>query len=121
MAKILIVDDEKPILRMYSEALTGHDIILAENGDEGLKMASKEQPDIILLDIIMPQVNGLDVLEKLKNDRDTSGIPVIILTNLPEEASADKAKALGAVAYYVKAQYDPEKLAEIVNKTLGKK
>lgn len=119
MAKILIVDDEQPILKMYGAALTAHEVITAENGTEAIDKAEKELPDLILLDIIMPQTNGLDVLEKLKESKETASIPVIILTNLPEEASADKARALGAKDYFVKAQFEPEKLAEKVKEMLS--
>lgn len=119
MAKILIVDDEEPILNMYGEALQSHEVVFAKNGEEGLKSAATEQPDIILLDIIMPKFNGLDVLDQLKNNQDTSSIPVIILTNLPKEASADKARELGAVGYFVKAEFEPEKLARAVNDLLS--
>jgi len=119
VAKILIIDDEQPILTMYGDALTGHEIVTAENGEEGLEKAEKEHPDIILLDIIMPKMNGLDVLDKLKNSKDTADIPVIMLTNLPEEASSDKAKASGASEYFVKAEFEPEKLADRVNELLG--
>jgi len=119
MAKILIVDDEEPILNMYGEALTGHDVLFAKNGEEGLEIAQKENPDIILLDIIMPKFNGLDVLEKLRSNKDTDDIPVIILTNLPEDASADKAKQLGAKGYFVKAEYEPEKLARAIQQMLN--
>lgn len=119
MAKILIIDDEQPILTMYGDALTGHDVTTASNGEEGLEKAEKEEPDIILLDIIMPKMNGLDVLEKLKANKTTADIPVIMLTNLPEEASSDKAKASGASEYFVKAEFEPEKLAAHVNELLS--
>lgn len=115
MAKILIIDDEEPILNMYGEALSGHDVVFATNGEEGLVKAQREEPDIILLDIIMPKFNGLDVLDQLKNDKDTNEIPVMILSNLPKEASADKARELGAAGYFVKAEFEPEKLASTVN------
>ncbi len=121
MAKILIVDDEQPILDMYSESLNNHEVLTAGNGDEAIQKAQKEQPDLILLDIIMPKFNGLDVLTQLKNDKDTCHIPVIILTNLPKEASEDKARELGAKAYYVKAEFEPEKLATTVNEALRNK
>lgn len=118
MAKILIIDDEEPILNMYGEALSGHEVLFANNGEVGLDMAIKFDPDLILLDIIMPKFNGLDVLDKLKNEKDTASIPVMILSNLPKEASADKAKELGAVGYFVKAEFEPEKLASTVNRLL---
>jgi len=118
MAKILIIDDEEPILNMYGEALDGYEVVFAKNGEEGLALAAKESPDLILLDIIMPKFNGLDVLDQLKNDKETYHIPVIILTNLPKEASADKARELGAAGYYVKAEFEPQKLAKTVNELL---
>lgn len=118
MAKILIIDDEESILKMYRVALSDHEVLTAADGSEGVKIAEQESPDLILLDIILPQVNGLDVLEKLKNNQETSSIPVIMLTNLPKEASADKASALGADGYFVKAEFEPEKLADEVNKLL---
>ena len=118
MAKILIVDDEEPILNMYGEALSGHEVTFANNGEEGLQKAMEIQPDIILLDIIMPKFNGLDVLDRLKNDKETSDIPVMILSNLPKEASADKARELGAAGYFVKAEFEPDKLARTVNDLL---
>jgi len=118
MAKILIIDDEEPILNMYGEALGGHDVTFASNGEEGLKKALEIQPDIILLDIIMPKFNGLDVLDQLKNDKETYEIPVMILSNLPKEASADKARELGAAGYFVKAEFEPDKLARTVNELL---
>ena len=114
MAKILIIDDEESILKMYSAALSEHEILTAKDGNQGIEIAEKGEPDLILLDIIMPKVNGLDVLSQLKENQETSAIPVLILTNLPEESSGDKAKSLGADGYFVKAEYEPEKLAEIV-------
>ncbi|OQB06693.1 MAG: Alkaline phosphatase synthesis transcriptional regulatory protein PhoP [bacterium ADurb.Bin212] len=118
MSKILIIDDEEPILNMYGEALGGHEVMFANNGEVGLDMALKQDPDLILLDIIMPKFNGLDVLDKLKSDKDTASIPVMILSNLPKEASADKARELGAAGYFVKAEFEPDKLATTVNRLL---
>jgi len=119
MAKILIIDDEKPILNMYKESLNKYQVLTAKNGQEGLDMAEKETPDLILLDIIMPEINGLDVLSKLKSDKNTASIPIVILTNLPEEASKEKATQLGATDYLVKAENEPDKLAEKVKGILG--
>jgi DNA-binding response OmpR family regulator len=122
--KILIVDDEEAILKMYSIGLAEFEIISASSGEEALEKARKEQPDLIYLDIIMPKINGLDVLKRLKSDKETAHIPVILLTNLPEEASAAKAKSLGANDYFVKVDFEPDKLAEktreIINEISGK-
>lgn len=110
--KILIIDDEDAILKMYGIVLSTYNIITASNGSEGLELARKEKPDLIYLDIIMPEMNGLDVLKKLKEDSETAKIPVILLTNLPEQASKDKALSLGANNYFVKVNFEPSKLLQ---------
>ncbi|MFC1546222.1 response regulator transcription factor [bacterium] len=82
--KILIVDDEKHILeasRIYLEKL-GYSVLTAENGVDGLNMANDEKPDLVILDIIMPKMNGFDVCKKLKEKEETQSIPVIMLTAL---------------------------------------
>jgi two-component system, OmpR family, alkaline phosphatase synthesis response regulator PhoP len=116
--KILIIDDEEPIIRMYSEPLSDYNVLSAADGEAGLKVARSEKPDLIYLDIIMPKMNGLDVLKKLKESDETKEIPVILLTNLPEEASKDKAVALSAHDYFVKVNYEPDKLAEVTKEIL---
>jgi CheY-like chemotaxis protein len=118
--KILIIDDEQAILKMYSASLFDYNVVTANNGEEGLKLSKSEKPDIIFLDIIMPKMNGLDVLKRLKEDDNTKDIPVILLTNLPEPASKDKAMSLGAYGYFVKVEYEPYKLAEATKKILSK-
>ena len=112
--KVLIVDDEPAVLQMYQEKLIaeGFKVILAQDGKSGIDKTKSENPDIVMLDIIMPKINGLDVLKELKKDPDTQKIPVFLLTNLPEECSADKCKSLGADGYLVKAQYEPSALAQ---------
>jgi CheY-like chemotaxis protein len=119
MKKILIVDDEEAILKMYSTTLNisgKFQIITAKNGEDALSLAEKESPDLIYLDIIMPKLNGLDVLKQLKENKETKHIPVIILTNLPEDASADKATSLGANDYFVKVENEPEELLQKTEK-----
>jgi DNA-binding response OmpR family regulator len=113
MMKILIVDDEPDVLTMYKTRLEaeGFEVLTADNGQKGLDVAFREQPDIILLDIIMPKFNGLDVLQMLKNRSETKDTPVYLLTNLPEEASGEKAKQLGASGYLVKANHEPGMVA----------
>lgn len=115
--KVLIVDDEKGILKMYQERLSmeGMEVITASNGEEGISIAKSQKPNIILLDIIMPKFNGLDVLKKLKSEPETKDIPVFLLTNLPAECSGDKAKELGAAGYLVKAEYEPKMLVNVIN------
>jgi two-component system alkaline phosphatase synthesis response regulator PhoP len=122
MPKILLVDDETTILKMYGDCLTtaGMEVETAKNGDEGVSKAKSGKPDLILLDIMMPSLNGLDALKELKSDPSTRNIPVYLLTNLPESASGDKPKELEANGYLVKVEIEPKKLIEIVNEALKK-
>lgn len=120
MSKILIIDDEEAILNMYAQALSDYEVITAKEGEEGLSMAQKEKPDLIYLDIIMPKINGLDVLDRLKTSKETADIPVVLLTNLPQEAAAEKAHSLGATDYFVKVETEPAELLQKTQKILGK-
>lgn len=115
--KILIIDDEPGVLHIYGDKLTseGLQATTASNGQEGLDKVKAEKPDLILLDVIMPKLNGLDVLKTLKQDSNTKDIPVILLTNLPAEMSAQKAKELGAADYLVKAEYDPSAVISVIH------
>jgi len=120
MAKILIIDDEPGILLMYGDRLkgSGHVAITAKNGEEGVAIAKKEKPDLIFLDIIMPKVNGLDVLKQLKSEPETKDIPVYISTNLPEDSSGIDAEKIGAAGYLVKAQVEPAQFDQIIASAL---
>lgn len=112
--KVLIVDDEQSVLEMYGQRIKEEDfeVLTASDGQTGIDLAIKEKPDVILLDIIMPQLNGLDVLKILKEKPETKDIPVFLLTNLPQEASGEKAKQLGAYGYLVKAEYEPRAVVD---------
>ena len=115
---ILLVDDDLTLREMYDERLKaeGFDIIQASNGDEALRKAKENKPNIILLDIMMPKVNGFDVLKELKADPDLKEIPVIILTALIQDVDRVQGKKLGATDYIVKSETMPgEVLAKIKN------
>jgi diguanylate cyclase (GGDEF) domain len=100
---ILLVDDEKSNLKILSEALKYDvDIILAKNGMQGIKKAIKFQPDLILLDIVMPLMSGFDVITQLKNNEQTSAIPVIFVTGLADVEDEGKGLAMGACDYIQK-------------------
>ena len=121
MKKIMIVDDEEAILEMYKSVLvSNYQVLTVADGETGLATALKERPDLIYLDIIMPKLNGLDVLKKLKERSETAEIPVVMLTNLPQDASADKAKSLGAVDYLVKVENEPNVIAQKTEGYVGK-
>lgn len=114
--KVLIIDDEKGIIDLYKEqfSLLGINPIECNSSCDALNKAKENRPDVILLDIIMPKLNGLDVLSQLRNDEQTKNIPIYLLTNLPKEASEQKAKELGATGYFVKANFEPKTIAEIL-------
>lgn len=121
--KILIIDDEESVLKMYKIAFdqTGFESVLASNGPDGIEIAKTQNPKLILLDILMPEVNGLDVLKELKQDEKTKNIPVYLLTNIQEGGVTEQAMKLGAEKYFMKAEYEPLKLAEAIKNILAKK
>lgn len=120
MKKILFIEDESALQKTFGEILTqeGYQMISALDGEIGLRLAGDEKPDLILLDLILPKVNGFDVLRKLKEDKETKDIPVIVLTNLEEVRNVDKAIELGATTYLVKASYSLKEIVEKIKKAL---
>ncbi len=112
---VLLVEDEKMLADMYATKFTmeGFKTNKAYDGAAGYEMAKDVKPDIILLDIIMPKLDGFAVLQKLRNDEATKDTPVILLTNLGQDEDIKKGKELGATDYFVKANHTP---AEVVNK-----
>ena len=121
--KILIVEDDKSIRDLYSIKLnnSGFEVFAAEDGGKGLAMARKELPDIILLDVMMPVMNGFEVLKKLRKDKPTAEIPVIILSNFGEIDQMTEGFVEGATDYLIKAEHTPSDVVEIVNETLANK
>lgn len=120
-SKVLLVEDEKMLADMYATkfSMEGYQIVNAYDGKEGLEAAKREKPHIILLDIIMPKLDGFAVLKELKDDESTKNIPVILLTNLGQESDVKKGKDLGADDYFVKANHSPQEIVELVKKKLG--
>jgi len=121
MAKILIVEDDPLMRRLYQKIFTfeKYEVEMAEDGEEGLDKARKSKPTLILLDIMMPKMNGLQVLEKLKADPDLKKIPVVMLTNLAGQKDAETALAKGAVKYIVKSEYEPKQVADMIKGVLA--
>ena len=125
MKKILFIEDEPVLQKTFGEILKqeGYEIIPALDGEIGLRLANPpaggKKPDLILLDLILPKVHGLEVLKKLKEDEATKDIPVIILTNLEGIGDVDKAIELGATTYLIKADYSLEEVVEKIKKALG--
>lgn len=119
--KILITEDDPLMSRMYQKIFTfeGYLVQMAANGEEGLEQARSFKPTLILLDVMMPKMNGLEVLEKLKADPETKAIPVVMLTNLAGQQDAETALSKGAVKYIVKSEYEPKQVADMVKEILA--
>lgn len=120
MAKVLIIEDDLLMSRMYQKIFTfGHyEVETAVDGEEGLSKVVAVSPTVILLDIMMPKLNGLQVLEKLKADPATKNIPVIMLTNLAGQQDAETALSKGAVKYIVKSEHTPEEIFDMVQQII---
>ena len=122
--KILFIEDESALQKTFGEILKqeGYEMISAIDGEIGLRLANPpaggKKPDLILLDLILPKMHGFEVLKKLKEDKETKDIPVIVLTNLEKIEDVDKALELGATTYLVKAKYSLEEIVEKIKKAL---
>ena len=118
-ARVLLVEDDRFLRRACEASLRqrGFEVITASDGEEGLRLgASEPYPDIILLDLLMPKVHGIEVLRSLKADPATAHIPVLILSNSSREEDKVQALQMGAVGYYVKANLSLKELAAEVGK-----
>src|SRR4030065_1570308 len=115
--KILLVDDDPTFIQLYSSVFRIQKINLsiAKNGIEAIQKASEEQPNLILLDIMLPDINGFDVLKRLKEDPRTNKITVWVFSNLAEQINKDTAKSLGAQDYLVKASNTPNQVVAKIN------
>src|SRR3990167_7710308 len=122
-AKILVVEDEEILLTALKEELTqgGYEVEGAVDGVEGLEKVKSFQPDLVLLDLLMPKMDGMEVLQKLKGDNKTKDVPVVILTNLSDYEKISEALSLGAMDYLVKANYRLEDLLDKVRTVLARK
>ncbi|MFA6389350.1 MAG: response regulator [Patescibacteria group bacterium] len=118
--KILIVEDDSFLLTMYANKfeMENFEVLMAEDGKKGLKLALKERPDLILLDLILPIMDGFEVLKEIKADEKVRRIPVILLTNLSQREEVDRALLLGAQDYMIKAHSMPSEVVEKVKNVL---
>jgi two-component system alkaline phosphatase synthesis response regulator PhoP len=120
MKKILIIEDEKILAEMYKEKLEmeGFKVSLAFDVKEGIEMAKKERPDLILLDILLPVENGVSFLRKQKEDKEISEIPVIAFSNYDDPRTKKEAMELGVKEYLIKTNYTPTEIIEKIKKCL---
>ena len=112
---ILVVDDEELITGALAKKLTsaGYNVLIQRNGEDGLRVALEDHPDLILLDIVMPRMDGITFLDKLREDEWGNNVPVIILTNLERGEQVKKGEERGVYDYLVKTNY---RLEEVVKK-----
>ncbi len=120
--KILLVEDDSFLLSMYSTKfeLENFEVLIAEDGEKGWNFAQSEDPDIILLDIKLPKMDGFEVLKRLKEDKGTADIPVILLTNLSQREDRNKGLEMGADDYLVKAHFMPSEVVSKIKELIKK-
>ena len=99
--------------------MEGFEVSLASDGEKGLKLIKEKNPDLVLLDIIMPKMDGFEVLKQIKADKKTKSIPVILLTNLSQKDEVKKGLELGAVDYLIKAHFMPSEVVKKIKSALA--
>ena len=121
--KILIIEDEEIMQELLEKKLTkeGYKVLIAKDGKEGLRTMKELSPDLILLDIIMPNLGGFEVMEEMQKDKELSSIPVIIISNSGQPVEIDKAEKLGVKDWLIKTEFDPKEVIEKIKKQIPKK
>jgi DNA-binding response OmpR family regulator len=119
--RVLLAEDDRFLRRAAEARLRRHglEVLTAVDGEEALRIARAERLDLVLLDVVMPKLEGFEVLKLLKADEATASIPVIVLSNLGQERDVAQAKALGAVAFLVKAHLSLQDLVDRVDAVLA--
>lgn len=120
--KILIIEDDRFIAKMYQTKLSleGYAVETAENGTQGVEKIKSFSPDLVLLDIIMPEMDGFGVLEAIRDDDTINSTPVVVMSNLAQEDHLKRAKALGAKDYIIKSQLTPMDVVKKIKDVLAK-
>ena len=117
---ILLVEDDKFLRDLMKQKLikVGYNVLVAVDGEEGLKMAESEKYDIVLLDLILPGINGFEVLRGIKSNPKISSIPVIVLSNLGQKEDVERAMKLGAVDFMIKAHFTPQEIVDKIKSVI---
>ena len=118
--KILLVEDDPFISEMYTTKFEkgGYDVEVAMTGKDALVKAGEWKPDIVLCDILIPELDGFEVLTRLRKEISTSKIPVVMLTNLGQKEDIEKGESLGASAYIIKAHFTPQEVVDKIKSLL---
>ena len=115
------MEDDSIMIKTLREFLSaeGFEILIALDGEAGIELAKKENPDLIILDIILPKKDGYEVIKELKDDQNSKNIPIVLLTNLGNSDSVEKALKLGATTYLIKTDYSLEEVAKKIKEVLN--
>ena len=121
MQKILLIDDSPTVLKLMSASLAcqGYQVMTAVNGTMGLEMVARERPGVVILDINLPDVNGLEILSRMKGDPDLQDIPVVLLSGQDDMDIVHKGMSMGAAGYLPKHSTSPKVLCEKLRALLG--
>ena len=119
--KVLVADDDTLIRKLLGDLLSfyGYDVDCVSNGKEAIALIETGSYDVLITDYMMPEMNGLEVLDKLKLDPEAKKIPVVVLTNLAGGQDAEIALSKGAVKYIVKSEYEPKQIANMIKEVLA--
>ncbi len=121
--KIIIVEDDSFLAQMYATKLKleGYTVLTAGDGERGLELVQRERPDAVLLDILLPKMDGFGVLERIRAEPTTKNIPVLLLTNLSQKKDIERGMALGANDYLIKSHFVPTEVAQKIHQLVGEK
>ncbi|MDX1608458.1 MAG: response regulator [Candidatus Spechtbacterales bacterium] len=119
---ILIIDDDPMMSRLFQVAISNADmdVILAPNADKGFEKLRKEKPDLLVLDLLLPGKNGIEILEEMRSDESIKNIPVIIFSSLDKDEYIDKLKELNIVDFVIKSDIHPRQLVEKIQQYFSK-
>ena len=121
MSKVLIVEDDAFLRKAYNNVLTkeGFDVVLAVDGQEGLDAIKNDTPDIVILDMLMPQLDGIEFLERVNLKENYPNLKVIVFSNMSIQEKIDRALELGATDYKTKAMFSPKEMVKLIRDTLN--
>ncbi|OGZ27476.1 MAG: hypothetical protein A2365_03325 [Candidatus Nealsonbacteria bacterium RIFOXYB1_FULL_40_15] len=118
---ILLVEDDPFLIDIYTTKLkeVGYNVQVAQDGEEAMSKIKEYKPDLVLLDIVLPTVNGWEILKRVKKDEELSGVRIVILSNLAEKEEVERGINAGAIKYLVKAHYTPTEVVAEIRKIIG--
>lgn len=122
MKKIALIEDEVILSELLEKKLikNGYSVETAADGEEGLSMLKDNPPDLILLDIVMPKMDGFDLMEIISKLDELKDVPIIVVSNSGQPVDIERAQKLGAVDWVIKTEFDPQEVVDMVEKQIGK-